>query len=325
MIEPARSLSEKEISSYMKSYVRKVRFKRTFEICLKGWKNAGRFAKWNPKALFVIWRDMIKLCRKYLIDRKGYVLNRLCELKEEERENIGRIYYQHHTSENRAIEWNWNKEYFKDRAFQNKYTSKKWEKTASKVERRRIAYKRRYNMGDGCIVQYDVDINRAHLLNGKITIGNHVLLAKHVFIDYSGDVIIKDDVKLSAGVTIESHSHEFKPGPSRQENMAIPTRIEIENGVWVGTGATICESCGSIGRFAQIGAGTVLRKSIPPYSLVVGNPAKIVGFVFTPEEVREFEAKYYPDLKPTDIKKYELDYQKYFIDRIKDIKQYTKL
>ena len=325
MIKPASSLSEKEISRYMKSYVRKVRFKRTAEICLKGWRNAGRFAKWNLKALFVIWMDMISSCRKYLIGREGYVLNRFCALNDNEREAIGKVYYQYHTSENRAIDWNWSKEYFKDRVFQDKYTSKKWEKSPSRVERRRMAYKRRYNMGDDCIVQYDVDINRAHFLNGKISIGNHVLLAKHVFIDYSGEVIIGDDVKLSAGVYIESHRHEYKPGPSGKEYEAIPTKIELGNGVWVGAGAMICESCGSIGRFAQIGADTVLRKSVPPYSLVVGNPAKIVGFVFTPEEVKDFEAKYYPNLEPTDIKKYELDYQRYFIDRIKDIKQYTKL
>lgn len=276
MIEPARSLSEKEISSYMKSYVRKVRFKRTFEICLKGWKNAGRFAKWNPKALFVIWRDMIKLCRKYLIDRKGYVLNRLCELKEEERENIGRIYYQHHTSENRAIEWNWNKEYFKDRAFQNKYTSKKWEKTASKVERRRIAYKRRYNMGDGCIVQYDVDINRAHLLNGKITIGNHVLLAKHVFIDYSGEVIIKDDVQLTNGAVIETHHHAFHSDYRQDCDIISPSSIIIEEGAVVGSRAIVLSSCHYIGKHARIGAGAVVTKDVPDYSVVVGVPAKVV-------------------------------------------------
>lgn len=279
MIKPASSLSDKEISRYMKSYVRKVRIKRTAEICLKGWLNAGRFAKWNLKSLFVIWMDMIKSCRKYLIGREGYVLNRFCEIKDDEREAVGKIYYQYHTSENRAIDWNWSKEYFKDRKFQDKYTSKKWEKSPSRVERRRMAYKRRYNMGDGCIVQYDVDINRAHFLNGKISIGNHVLLAKHVFIDYSGEVIIKDDVRLTNGVVIETHHHAFHSDYRQNSDVISPSSIIIEQGAVIGTRAIILPSCHYIGKHARVGAGAVVTKDVPDYSLAVGVPAKVVKMI----------------------------------------------
>ena len=276
MIKPASSLSEIEISRYLKSYVRKVRFKRMFEIYLKGWRNAGRFAKWNLKSLFVIWMDMIKSCRKYLIGREGYVLNRFYDLNENERERLGNLYFQYHTSENRAIEWNWNKEYFKDRKFQDKYTSKKWEKSPSAVERRRMAYKHRYNMGDDCIVQYDVDINRAHYLNGTISIGNHVLLAKHVFIDYSGEVIIKDDVQLTNGVVIETHHHAFHSDYRQDRDVVSPSSIIIEDGAVVGTRAIILSSCHYIGKHARVGAGAVVTKDVPDYATVVGIPAKVV-------------------------------------------------
>ena len=130
-------------------------------------------------------------------------------------------------------------------------------------------------MGDGCIVQYDVDINRAHFLNGKISVGNHVLLAKHVFIDYSGEVVIDDGVKLAMGVIIETHYRDME-AYEHGKDINIPTKLHVCEGAYVGSRAMILASCHYIGKHARIGAGAVVTKDVPDYATVVGIPAKVI-------------------------------------------------
>lgn len=57
---------------------------------------------------------------------------------------------------------------------------------------------------------------------------------------------------------------------------------------------------------------------------MIGNPAKIVGFSFSPEEVREHELKMYEANDRIDICEYEKVYQKYYINNSKQIHTYLK-
>ena len=175
-----------------------------------------------------------------------------------------------------SARWNWYREYKKDRRFQFRYTSKWWDGNRFRRERRRKAYMTRYNMGEDCKVQYDVDINREHFLEGSIRIGNRVLLGKHCFIDYSGHVVIKDDVQLANGVIIESHHHDFHTDYREDRNKITQGALAIEKGVVVGSRAIILSSCHYIGKYARIGAGAVVTKDVPDYATVVGVPARVI-------------------------------------------------
>jgi len=62
--------------------------------------------------------------------------------------------------------------------------------------------------------------------------------------------------------------------------------IKIGHDVWIGQNSIIL-SCVSIGTGAVIGAGSVVTKDVPPYAIVVGNPAKIVGFRFEREIIEQ--------------------------------------
>ena len=64
--------------------------------------------------------------------------------------------------------------------------------------------------------------------------------------------------------------------------------IVVEEEVWIGARVSLLNGV-HIGRGAIIGTGSVVRKSIPPYAITIGNPAKIVGFKFTPDEIIEHE------------------------------------
>lgn len=65
-----------------------------------------------------------------------------------------------------------------------------------------------------------------------------------------------------------------------------PLPIEIGNDVWIGEGAVIFEGV-KIGDGSIIGAYSVVRKNIPPFSVIKGNPAKIVRTRFTPEQIEK--------------------------------------
>ena len=190
-----------------------------------------------------------------------------------ERKSIGLSY-----KEKGIVRDNWQKDFRENRKFLLKYMDLKYEK-ASLRENRNIAYRKRFGAGEGLLVEYDVNISRQHYLNGTINIGNNVLLAKHVFIDYSGCVVIKDNVQLTNGVVIESHYHEFHSDYRKSREEIIPTEIIIEEGAVIGTRAIILSSCHYIGRHVRIGAGAVVTKDVPDYAVVAGVPAKIVRFM----------------------------------------------
>lgn len=100
--------------------------------------------------------------------------------------------------------------------------------------------------------------------------------------------------------------------------------IIVDEDVWMGARVTLLSGV-HIGRGAEIGTGAVVRKSIPPYAVVVGNPAKIVGFRFTPEEIIEHEKALYKEEERLPLSLLEKNYDKYYISKIKEIRAYLSL
>lgn len=100
--------------------------------------------------------------------------------------------------------------------------------------------------------------------------------------------------------------------------------VIVDEDVWMGARVSLLSGV-HIGRGAEIGTGAVVRGSIPPYAVVVGNPAKVVGFRFTPEEIIQHEKILYPESERLPLELLEKNYKKYFLDHIKEIKAYTGL
>lgn len=138
------------------------------------------------------------------------------------------------------------------------------------------AYQKHFNIGKNPIIEDNVLLSRTHGLSGTIKIGNNVLLAKNVFIDYSGYVEIKDNVQLTNGVIIETHHHAFHSDFNQSRDIITQSNLLIEEGAVIGSRAIILSSCNYIGKHARVGAGAVVTKDVPDYAVVVGVPAKIV-------------------------------------------------
>lgn len=78
--------------------------------------------------------------------------------------------------------------------------------------------------------------------------------------------------------------------------------LVIEDDVWIGHNAMILPGCKHIGRGAIIGAGSVVSRDVPPYAVVVGNPAKKLRDRFAPDLIAALEESRWWDLDAADLR-----------------------
>lgn len=292
-------------------------FRRLNQVIRYGWAESKVIAKDSSKSRLSVFWDILRAYHRYHIFSNQYRSNGLWRLTKVEQGKIATPIGQENLRRD-----NWVRANYHNWKFIRKWTNLKYELSPSMQRKRKRAYAKEFNAGEGLIVQFNVHIHREHYLDGTIKMGKNVLLAKNVFIDYSGFLEIQDNVALSDGVVIETHSHVAGAFALKGKGTLQQTHLVIEEGVSVGSKAMILETVTHIGRHARIGAGAVVRKNIPPYAVAIGNPAKVVGFVMTPEDVEVIEENY-PTEERISMNQYRKDYEKYFKDRIKDIRKYV--
>jgi len=117
----------------------------------------------------------------------------------------------------------------------------------------------------------------------------------------AGKLIIKDNAIITQNFTAITNNHSVvKELGKTMKEVTLSRRndkdedIVIEEDVWVACNVTILPGV-TVGRGAIIGAGAVLRRSIPPYAIVLGNPGMVIGYRFTPDEIIEHERILYPE------------------------------
>ena len=110
-----------------------------------------------------------------------------------------------------------------------------------------------------------ININCTFVDCNKITIGNNVLIASNVQI-YTATHPVDINERLLKNWSYDNPHAFFN-------TYALP--VTIEDNVWIGGGVIILPGV-TIGKNSVIGAGSIVNKSIPPNSLAVGNPCKVI-------------------------------------------------
>ncbi len=124
----------------------------------------------------------------------------------------------------------------------------------------------------GCTIGESCNIGQNVVISPDVVLGKNVKIQNNVSV-YTG-VICEDDVFLGPSMVftnvINPRSHV------NRKNEYAPTYVR--KGASIGANATII--CGNeIGKYALVGAGSVITKPVKPYALVVGNPAHQIGWV----------------------------------------------
>lgn len=112
----------------------------------------------------------------------------------------------------------------------------------------------------------------------KITLGNRVHVGAFDRIASMNEVLIEDDVLMAAFVHITDHSHDYHDPSKAIHNQGVYSKgpIRICRGAWLAFGCHILSGV-TVGENSVVAANSVVTKDVPAYTVVAGNPARIVS------------------------------------------------
>ena len=130
----------------------------------------------------------------------------------------------------------------------------------------------------------------AHVLRGAV-VGEHCNIGEHSYIEgearVGNGVTVKNGVSVWAGVTVEDNcflgpncafTNDLNPRAYIKKGSESLVATLVKTGATIGANATIV--CGNtIGRYAFVGAGATVVRDVPDYALMVGTPARQIGWI----------------------------------------------
>ena len=107
--------------------------------------------------------------------------------------------------------------------------------------------------------------------DSQIHIGSNSSISNGCILDFSGELEIGNNCTLSGNVIVETHTHGYDPNTPPKKR-----KKKIGNNVWIGRNALILPQVQEIDNGAIIGAGAVVTKNVPAYTVIAGNPARAI-------------------------------------------------
>ena len=121
-------------------------------------------------------------------------------------------------------------------------------------------------LGNGSSIMAPVNI----VCPDKLTVGDRVFINPGFLAMSRGGITIEDDVQIAANTQLLSNNHD----PYDRQILTCKP-IHIRKGAWIGAGATIMAGV-TVGRYAIVGAASVVTHDVGDYEVVVGNPAMVI-------------------------------------------------
>lgn len=151
--------------------------------------------------------------------------------------------------------------------------------------------------------------NVALPFNIRISGGENIIIQSNVSIGHgavfmatNASITIKHNVIASHNLRIVTGDHERRVGvfcnniteASKNHNIGLDQPVIIEPDVWIGMNVTILKGV-TIGRGTTVSAGAVVSRSMPPYCICGGVPAKVIKYYWTVDQILEHEERLYPE------------------------------
>lgn len=128
-----------------------------------------------------------------------------------------------------------------------------------------------FSLGDYSVIE---DFSVINNCVGEILIGDHTRIGLCNTI--IGPVTIGDKVNLAQNIVISGLNHNYEDISKGISDQGVITKaVIIENDVWIGANSVILAGV-HIGEHVVVGAGSVVTKDIPRYTVAIGNPARVV-------------------------------------------------
>lgn len=144
--------------------------------------------------------------------------------------------------------------------------------------------------GEGCYIEPPF---RANWGGKHVRLGNYVYANFNLTLVDDGNIDIGDNVMFAPNVTVITATHPVLPS-LREKGLQFNVDVKICSNVWIGAGAIIMPGI-TVGENSVVGAGSVVTKDVPPNTVVVGNPARVL------REIGERDRLYYFRDKKIDI------------------------
>lgn len=141
---------------------------------------------------------------------------------------------------------------------------------------------------------------RSHFSYKHISLGDNVYIGPGAFmLAHLSRIRIGSNTAIGPNVSIIGGDHRYdhvgrtiNGFPSPEKLPENDRDVEIGDDVWIGCNATILKGV-TIARGTVVAAGAVVTKNFPPYSILGGVPAKVIGRRFTDEQIKEHEIAVY--------------------------------